>query len=115
MTVDELVANALLTEFQQDQIYHDNLPEDGRFPAIMYTDLSIVPSLHADNRLYGYEHVIRVTIVTRGNSEINALKSLVYNAMVNAGFMWENTNKVHDKNEYYTSLDFSIGRRLEHV
>ena len=115
MTVDEIVTQALLTEFQQSQIYHDNLPENGGYPMIMYTDLSESPVLHADNMLYGKEHVIRVTIVTSGNAGINALKDLVYNAMIDAGFMWQNTHKVHDKNEYYTSLDFSIARRLENV
>jgi hypothetical protein len=49
-----------------------------------------------------------VTIVTNGNATINSLKSQVETAMTAAGFMWQNTNKVNDGVEYYTSLDFSI-------
>ena len=107
--VDVKCANALLTEFEQNQIFHDDLPEDGTYPMICYTDLTETPELHADNHLYSYEHIIRVTVVTHGNTGINALKNKVFNCMTNAGFMWQNTNKVRDGKEYYTALDFSIG------
>ena len=107
--VDTLVANALLTEFNQNQIYHDDLPEQAVYPMIQYTDLTEAPVLHADNKLYSYQHIIRVTIVTYGNADINELKGKVYRCMVDAGFMWQNTNKVRDGKEYYTAMDFSIG------
>lgn len=109
MTVDEKVAQALLEEFQESQIYHDDIPEDGSYPMICYTDLTEQPVLHADNALYGREHVIRVTVVTFGNSEINELKTKVERTMTRAGFMWQDTNKTRDGKEYYTALDFSIG------
>ena len=112
INVDILTVNALKTVFTENQIYHDLLPEKGNYPMVVYTDLSETPALHVDNRLYAKEHIIRVTIVTYGNSEINALKNDVENAMVNAGFMWQNTAKTHDNNEYYTSLDFSIGNLI---
>lgn len=109
MNIDEQAANALLTKFNIAQIYHDNLPEHGNYPMIMYTDLQENPALHGDNNLLAREHIIRVTIVTSGNHEINSLKKDVETAMIDAGFMWQNTAKIHDKNEYYTSLDFSKG------
>jgi hypothetical protein len=109
MTVDEKVATALQTEFEQGQIYHDNVPENGTYPMICYTDLSETPALHADNKLYARSHVIRVTVVTLGNHDINDLKEKVERCMVDAGFMWQNTNKTRDGKEYYTSLDFEIG------
>lgn len=109
VNVDIIVANALKTVFTEDKIYHDILPENGNYPMVMYTDISESPAMHADGKLYAKEHIIRVTIVTSGNLGINALKNLVYDAMVNAGFMWMNTAKTHEKNEFYTSLDFSYG------
>ena len=109
MTVDEKVATALQTEFEQGQIYHDNVPENGTYPMICYTDLSETPALHADNKLYARSHVIRVTAVTLGNHDINDLKEKIERCMVDAGFMWQNTNKTRDGKEYYTSLDFEIG------
>lgn len=107
--VDKLAANALLTEFEENQIFHDDLPEDGNYPMVQYTDLTEVPVLHADNALFAYQHIIRVTIVSYGNTGINALKNKVFRCMTNAGFMWQNTNKVRDDKEYYTAMDFSIG------
>lgn len=109
MTVDERVAQALQTEFEQGQIYHDNVPENGSYPMICYTDLSESPSLFADNRLYARSHVIRVTGILLGNHGLNELKTKIEHCMVNAGFNWQNTNKVRDGKEYYISLDFEIG------
>ena len=109
MTVDEKVATALQTEFDKSVIFHDNLPENGTYPMVCYTDLSETPALHADNKLYARSHVIRVTIVTLGNHDINTLKEKVERCMVDAGFMWQTTNKTRDGKEYYTSLDFEIG------
>ena len=107
--VDEKVANALLTKFEQGQIYHDDLPENGNYPMIQYTDLTVTPSLHADNALYGYEHTIRVTIVTHGSFGVNALINNVFDCMTEAGFVWQNTSKAKDGKELYTAMDFSIG------
>ena len=112
ITVDEIAARALLTEFEQRQVYHDDVPEDGTYPMVCYTDISETPVLHADNELYAYEHIIRVTIVTYGNAGINELKKKVYRCMVDAGFMWQNTGKARDGKEYYTSLDFSRGEKI---
>ena len=95
-TVDTIAANALLTKFNKEQIFHDVLPENGDYPMIVYKDISETPILHADNKLYGYEHIIRVTIVTDGNSGTNDLKDTVYDAMIDAGFAWQNTNKVNN-------------------
>ena len=107
--IDRLAAEALMTKFNKSQIYHDDLPEQAVYPMIQYTDLTETPKIHADNKLYAYEHIIRVTVITYGNADINTLKDAVYDAMTNAGFIWQNTNKVRDGKEYYTALDFSIG------
>lgn len=107
--VDVQAANALLTQFEACQIFHDFLPENNTYPAIMYTDVTESPVLHADNALYGYEHIVRVTIVTDTNAGINELKDRVFDCMTAAGFMWQNTDKTRNDNEYYTNMDFSIG------
>ena len=109
VNVDVLCANALQTKFNTNQIYHDNLPDSGIYPMVVYSDISETPALHADNKLWAKEHIIRVTLVTSGNSTINALKQDIEDCMTEAGFMWQSTNKTHDKNEFYTALDFSYG------
>lgn len=109
VNVDVLAANALKTIFPENKIFHDAIPENGSYPMVMYTDISEYPAMHADGKLYAKEHVIRVTLCTNGNAGINEYKESIYNAMVDAGFMWMNTAKTREKNEYYTSLDFSYG------
>jgi len=109
INVDALAASALLTQFNTNSVYHDTLPDAGEYPMVVYTDLSETPDLHADNALYGMQHIIRVTIVTCENASINELKAKVMSCMTAAGFMWQNTNKTRNDNEYYTTLDFSIG------
>lgn len=106
--VDVMVANALMTQFDKNQIFHDNLPETNNYPMIQYSDINVSPVLMADDELFGFEHDIRVTIVTMGNDKINELKDKVFECMTAAGFVWTGTNKIHDGNEYYTSLDFTI-------
>ena len=69
--VDILCANALQQKFNINQIYHDSLPESGKYPMVMYTDVSESPILHADDKLYAKEHIIRVTLITNGNASIN--------------------------------------------
>lgn len=113
INVDAMAAAALLTQFEKCSVFHDSLPENGTYPAICYTDLTETPALHADNMLYGKEHVIRVTIVTAGNAGINELKEKVDKCMTASGFMWQNTSKTRDGREYYTSMDFSIGVKCE--
>lgn len=112
MTIDEIAARALLTQFNQSQVYHDDVPEQGTYPMICYTNISETPALHADNSVYAKSYVIRVIIVTFGNAGISELKEKVYSAMTGAGFMWQNTNKARDGKEYYTSMDFSKGELL---
>ena len=111
-TVDEITAEALLTEFEPSQVYHDDAPEHGSYPLVCYTDLTSTPALHADDKLYGIEYIIRVTIITAGNAGINELVNRVRSCMVSAGFMWQSTNKVRDGKEFYTSIDFSRGEKV---
>ena len=110
MNIDEEVAQALLSQFSEEQIYHDNAPENNTYPLIVYTDLTETPALHSDNALYARSHVIRITIITYGNAGINELKNKVESCLIPAGFMWQRTSKVKDNNEYYTALDFSKGK-----
>lgn len=107
--IDEKVAAALLQVFDKSQVFHDEVPENGSYPMVCYTDLSETPVLHADNKLYGYEHIVRVTVVTYGNAGINELKEKVFEKMTATGFVWQNSNKARVGKEYYTTLDFSIG------
>lgn len=110
--VDIIAATALQSKFNKSQIFHDEFPDSGTYPAIVYSDVTETRALSADDKVWAKEHIIRVTIVTNGNSGINALKQDVEDCMTEAGFLWENTGKVRDKNEYFTSLDFSYSYKV---
>ena len=93
-------------------VYHDNAPEDGSYPLIQYSTLSDRPVLHADNKTRGYEAVFRITLINNTPVGREVFKAQVIEIMENAGFMWQNTATTRDKNEYYTSIDFSVGEEL---
>lgn len=98
----------LLTTFGYP-VYHDNAPEDGAYPMIQYTTLSDRPALQADNRTVARETVIRVTLINNTPAGREDWKNSLIDLMENAGFMWQNTSTVRDRNEYYTAVDFSAG------
>lgn len=93
-------------------VFHDNAPEDGTYPLVQYTTLSERPALQADNRTKGYESIFRITLINNTPVGREAFKSELIELMENAGFMWQNTATTRDKNEYYTTLDFSIGEEI---
>lgn len=106
--VNKNVADALLEHFPKCQIFHDDLQE-GKYPAVVYSTLTEIPHMHADNQLYAWEKVIRITLVTNTLVGTEEMKWQIYDSMTQREFMWENTNTTKDGNEYYIAMDFSIG------
>lgn len=114
--VDALTAEALrnseaVTSQLADgaaSIYHDFLPEDNRYPAIQYMDITETPVLHADNAVKGVSKTVRVNIVDNTQTRRNSLKQAIITAMSSAGFMWQMTTTTRNGREYYTSIDFNF-------
>ena len=121
--VDEIAAQALANNIAlttmlangADSIYHDNAPEDGEYPLIQYSMMTEVPAFHCDNKLKAVDNVVRVTIINNTNVGRYSLKNAVYNAMIDNGFMWVNTNTIRDGREYYTAMDFRLGTLVQNV
>lgn len=113
VNIDEKAAQALANSAELVAavrgIYHDDAPENGCYPLIQYSDITESPALHADNKLYAIQKVIRVTIIDNTNASRHRLKELVYQAMTSAGFYWQLTSTTRDGREYYTSMDFNYG------
>lgn len=93
------VANILKTA------YHWKAPINGNFPQVVYARLSSAPVRHADNKLYGYRVVYRITIIDK--IERLDLAETIRHAMEDAGWMWENGTAQDNDNECYTVQDFS--------
>lgn len=114
LNVDELAAQALtgsdaVTALLADgpaSVFHDYLPENNRYPAIQYADITESPVLHADNAVLGVSKTIRVTVVDNTQTRRHAIKNAVLTAMKDAGFLWQMTTNTRNGREYYTSIDF---------
>ena len=110
---DAAVSRVLLAEFPQEgdiKIYHDKAPEvgDAAYPYIVYRTLSLSPVFHADNRMWGYQHAVRITVVSK-NESAKDVENRVLTAMETSGYVWQGLNPAVDDKEYgekYTALDF---------
>lgn len=96
-------------------LYHDNAPENGIYPILQYQTISETPALQADNKTIAREVIIRVTLIDKTPANREAIKNSIIEIMEGIGFMWQNTNTVRDKNEYYTAIDFSVGEERDYV
>ena len=104
-----LVGSAELTAMLANgsaSVFHDDAPEDGSYPMVMYTAVSENPIFHADNEIGALQKTIRVVIISDTNSNRDALKKAVMRAMKNAGFLWIQTNTGRENREFLTALDF---------
>lgn len=106
--MNKAVVNILKQFFPVSSIYHNLAPITNEYPLIVYSTLIDVPALRADNKLYGSRIVYRITIIDKQEYDVNNLKD----AFEDAGWLWENTNIIIDKNvnnidEVYTSIDVS--------
>ena len=110
---DAAVSNILLGEFpagESVKIYHNRAPEvgDAAYPYIVYRSLSLSPVFHADNQMWGYQHVVRVTVVSK-NESAKDVENRVLTAMETGGYVWQGLNPAVEDKEYgetYTAMDF---------
>ena len=119
MTVEERVYNALtgseaLVSLLADgvnSIYNSKSDDAGTYPVVVFTLVSASPSLHADNELKAFETVYRINALTADGST-KALRKAIYDAMIDAGFMWEDTNKTWDADVCVLSMDFTYSEEV---
>ena len=108
-TAEALAGSEALTSMLADgagSIYHDDAPDDGVYPILVYTTISEVPAMNADNGLYAWQKVVRVTVIDNTQTRRHAFKEAIYKAMKQAGFAWQMTNTMKNINEYYLIMDF---------
>lgn len=119
MTVEERVYNALtgseaLVSLLADgvnSIYNSKSDDAGTYPVVVFTLVSASPSLHADDTMIAYETVYRISALTADGST-KALRKAIYDAMIDAGFMWEDTNKTWDADVCVLSMDFTYSEEV---
>lgn len=92
-------------------VYHNQSPDAGTYPVIIFRTLTDAPHQHADNVFTAHMTVIRVHILT-ADGVVSALSELVRSVMLQAGFMWENSADGAEDDYYYRAMDFSIAEEV---
>ena len=110
-TYAAITGSAELTEqlvYGKKSIYHLQSPDAGSYPVIVYSVLSDVPALAADNEERERRVTVRVSILTRdgryGNIYVDVQK-----AMAALGFVRGNAVEILDKGLKIKVVDYKIG------
>ena len=119
MTVEERIYKAL-TESEEllsllangkDSVYAKQSDDAGTYPIVVIILVSAVPYMHSDDTMTAYKTVHRITALTE-NGANSRLRMAIYNAMIAAGFLWQDTNEVHDNDVYALSMDFEYTEEI---
>lgn len=107
------VVNILKTLYSESQIYHHKAPINGSYPMVVYNNITMSPSLRADNKTGGYRSVYRISVIDIKETPCEDIVS----AFENEGWLWEGTNITEDVgeneiDEVYTSIDVSILKQI---
>ena len=89
-------------------IYHLHGPDAGSYPVIVYSTLSDVPALHADNAEIERRVTIRIHIMTK-DGQYGNLYADVQRIMRGLGFMRVQTNEIYDDGLRILVVDYRIG------
>ena len=89
-------------------IYHLHGPDAGSYPVIVYSTLSDVPALHADNAEIERRVTVRIHIITK-EGQYNGIYADVQRLMLGLGFMRVQTNEIYDDGLRILVVDYRIG------
>lgn len=87
-------------------IYGDRAPDSGKYPCLVYTSISDVPTDYADDQLTAHRNTIRVTLITT-DGITSAIVALIKTAMEGAGFRWLQTYPYNDDETICKVIQFS--------
>ncbi|MBQ9377458.1 MAG: hypothetical protein IJU05_06640 [Schwartzia sp.] len=89
-------------------IYHLHGPDAGSYPVIVYSTLSDVPALHADNAEIERRVTVRIHIMTK-DGQYGNLYTDVQRIMHGLGFMRVQTNEIYDDGLRILVVDYRKG------
>lgn len=89
-------------------IYGDRAPDSGKYPCLVYTSISDVPTDYADDQLTAHRNTIRVTLITT-DGITNPIVALIKSAMEGAGFRWSQTYPYNDDETICKVIQFVYG------
>ena len=89
-------------------IYHVHGPDAGSYPVIVYSTLSDIPALHADNAEIERRVTVRIHIMTE-DGRYGDIYDDVRRIMLSLGFMRVSTNEIYDGGLRILVVDYRIG------
>ena len=88
-------------------VYHHYSPNNKDFPNIVYSVISDVPGLHADNKELNSNITIRLYLITRDGVYYD-LQKQINNIMINLGFSRGQSAEITQDGYKVKTLDFKI-------
>lgn len=89
-------------------IYHLVSPDAGSYPIIVYSIVSDVPAVNADNGERDRRITARVTIMSEDGG-IESIRAAVLSVMRAAGFLRAQETEFYNDGLYIYAIDFRIG------
>ena len=86
-------------------IYHLHGPDAGSYPVIVYSTLSDVPALHADNAEIERRVTVRIHILAK-DGQYGGIYADVGRILLGLGFMRVQTNEIYDDGLSILVADF---------
>lgn len=89
-------------------IFHQVSPKAARYPIIVYSVISDVPALFADNREIQSRVTVRIHIITKDGNYTPIYKAL-QSVMANLGYVRLQTTELYENDLKIKIVDYKIG------
>ncbi len=89
-------------------IYHLHGPDAGSYPVVVYSTLSDVPAIHADNVEIERRVTVRIHIMTK-NGQYGDIYADIQRLMQGIGFTRVQTNEIYDDGLWILVVDYRTG------
>ena len=104
-----LSTDASLVGLVKGGIYPDKNPDAGTYPAVVYTEISNIPHMHADDAEQISKSTIQISILTEDGAS-SAIAERVNALMLGVGFMRVFSGDLLDGNIKITSMRYVIAQ-----
>ena len=104
----EPITSQLVADADGRCIYHTHAPDAGTYPILIYSIISDVPALTADNAERERRVTVRVHICTTDGAS-DGIYRAVNAAMLGAGFMRVQCNEVFVDGIFALACDYRVG------
>jgi hypothetical protein len=106
------ITSLLTADAEGRCIYHVRSPDAGSYPILIYSIISDVPALTADNTEEERRVTVRIHICTR-DAAYEPIFSKVNAAMLGIGAMRYSTNEIFVDGEFIMVCDYTLGQGVD--